>query len=61
MMAGEHDSACSWCGGRGWKYVRARRSVENICPPSESTAAGIRRTVCLGCLGSGTAELSAAA
>ena len=61
MMPGEHDSTCTWCGGRGWKYVRARRSPDNVCPASESTSGPVRRTACLGCLGTGTSELGAAA
>lgn len=44
-------SACLWCGGRGWKFIRARRSQENIGPVSEDSVIHRQREICLGCAG----------
>jgi hypothetical protein len=50
MTTPSQVSACGWCGGRGWKFVRARRSLENVDTVSEGSVTRQRET-CLGCAG----------
>lgn len=51
MSTPSQVSACLWCGGKGWKFVRARRSPENVGPVSEDSVTRRQREICLGCAG----------
>ncbi len=48
-------SNCQWCGGRGWKYVGLRRSLDIADPVSESAPVR-RRENCIGCAGTGGSQ-----
>jgi hypothetical protein len=54
MPVGDVGS-CRWCGGRGWKFVRLRRSHETTGPLGERSPESRTRVMCLGCGGSGSA------
>ncbi len=55
-MTSAQVGTCQWCGGRGWKFVSIRRSLDIISPISESASVHQRRENCLGCAGTGSAN-----
>ena len=57
MTPGE-GTPCQWCGGGGWKFIRFRRSHDEIGLADERSPLRMRRSVCLGCGGTGSASLS---
>jgi hypothetical protein len=47
--------ACSWCGGRGWKFLGLRRDPASAGDAGERAVLRRPRVPCLGCGGTGMA------
>jgi hypothetical protein len=55
VMAVDAD-ACSWCGGRGWKFLGLRRDPANAGDAGERAVLRRPRVACLACGGTGSAQ-----
>lgn len=48
------EPRCTNCGGRGWKFVGLRRSLDRSGDAGERSILQRARTTCLACLGHGS-------
>jgi hypothetical protein len=51
------EEPCLNCGGRGWKFVSARRGLLVSVPLTEAGSARVRSD-CLGCSGTGLDQVA---